>query len=120
MPTREQTRTVISGYLKRAAEFTDISAIFNAGKQLSNKELARAIRLSIASEHDAVHLYELIAESVSDPHIKRIFQDIANEEKVHDGEFQKLLSIVDPENERYVQEGKEEANEIFVGGIPHE
>jgi len=44
--------------------------------------------------------------------IKRILLDIAKEEKTHVGEFQTLLLINDKEQEKELEEGKKEVNEL--------
>jgi rubrerythrin len=44
--------------------------------------------------------------------LQRSFQDIANEEKVHIGEFQKLLDMLAEDEEEFIQEGKDEVVEI--------
>jgi len=81
-------------------------------RKMSDRELARAIRLSIAAEEEAVHLYEALADATTNPLAKEVLQDIADEEKVHAGEFQRLLNILLPDEEDFLAEGSEEVNEI--------
>jgi len=71
------------------------------------------LRLSIVAELDAVNLYERFAEITSDDHIREIMLDVANEEKVHVGEFKALLEDLDTEHEKFEEEGKEEVEEII-------
>lgn len=94
-------------------DFSPINEILKPGKKLDDRELARAIRLSISAEHDAVHLYELIADSTDNVEVKKIMQDIADEEKVHVGEFEELLNMIDEDNEDLVEDGRDEAAEII-------
>jgi hypothetical protein len=63
-------------------------------RKLTKQELIRAIRLNIAAEHEAVHLYMAHAEAIDDPLAKEVLVDIANEEREHIGEFTKLLEIL--------------------------
>lgn len=99
---------------KEAIDFSEINSLIQPGKSLNNRELARAIRLSISAEHDAVHLYELIADSTTNVFVRKIMQDVANEEKVHVGEFEKLLSVIDVEDTEFIEEGKNEVEEIMT------
>lgn len=98
--------------LKNSMDFSGIGNILQPGKILNDRELARAIRISIAAEHDAVHLYELIADCTSNALAKKVMQDVANEEKAHVGEFQKILSIIDPEDPKFFRDGVKEVEEM--------
>jgi len=82
-------------------------------KSLSRRELTRALRLSLSAEEEAVHLYEALADSIDDKCVKAVLQDIANEERVHVGEFQRLLSILLDDEDRFLRKGADEVNEIF-------
>jgi rubrerythrin len=68
-------------------------------------------RLAMIAELDAVNLYEQMIQYVTDADLKTILQDIANEEKVHSGEFEYILSDLDPQWEEFEDEGEEEAEE---------
>jgi len=83
-------------------------------RKLSPRELTRAIRLAISAEEEAIHLYEALADSVDNPLAKEVLQDIANEEKVHAGEFQRLLSIMLPDEEGFLAKGAGEVNTVTV------
>ena len=82
-------------------------------RKLTKSELVRAIRFMIAAEYEAVQLYMQLAESTDDKFAKEVLIDIANEERVHAGEFLKLLYHLDPEEEKYYKEGFEEVEEEF-------
>lgn len=90
-------------------DFTSLQPILKAGKKLDSRELERAVRIGIAAEHDATHFYETIADSIDDVKIKKLFQDVANEEKVHVGEFEQVLIELNKKNGELVEEGKSEA-----------
>ena len=51
-------------------------------RKLSTRELARALRFSLAADEEAIHLYEALADVSDNTLAKTILQDIANE-KVH-------------------------------------
>jgi rubrerythrin len=81
-------------------------------RKLTERELTRALRLSLAAEEEAIHLYEALADATGNKLAKKVLQDIANEEKVHAGEFQRLLSILLKDEDRLLEEGAEEVNEM--------
>ena len=82
-------------------------------RKVTKSELVRAIRFMIAAEYEAVQLYMQLAESTDDELAKEILVDIANEERVHAGEFLKLLYHLEPEEEKYYMEGFEEVEDEF-------
>ena len=80
-------------------------------RPLTARELTRAIRLTLAAEHEAVHLYQAIADVTEHPLAKAVLEDIANEERVHAGEFQRLLNILLPDEEKLLADGAAEVDE---------
>lgn len=78
---------------------------------LNREETIRAIRVSIKAEIDAVHLYDMIAEATEDERVAEIMRDVAQEERVHIGEFLKLLGEVYPEEISDYNRGAEEAED---------
>ena len=66
----------------------------------------------MAAEHEAVHLYMAHAEATDHPLAKKVLIDIANEERVHIGEFERLLELLTGDEERWVAEGREEVDEM--------
>ncbi|MFP3951345.1 MAG: ferritin family protein [Candidatus Bathyarchaeia archaeon] len=86
-------------------------------RKLSDRELVRALRLSLAAEEEAIHLYEALADATNNPLAKEVLQDIADEEKVHAGEFQRLLNILLPDEEEFLAEGAEEVDEMASGSV---
>ncbi len=94
------------------AEFTNPFIGVVPGRKLSKRELTRAVRLSLCAEQEAVHIYEAIADATDDPLAKEVMQDVANEERVHAGEFQRLLSILLPDEEGLMDDGAEEVDEM--------
>jgi len=84
-------------------------------KENLDKEILRA---GIIAELDAINLYEQMAAMTENADIKRILLDIANEEKTHVGEFQALLLINDKEQEKELEEGKKEIQELLIRKKP--
>jgi rubrerythrin len=56
-------------------------------KTLTHEELVRAIRFMIASEYEATQMYIQLAESTDHSLAIKVLTEIANEERVHAGEF---------------------------------
>jgi len=74
-------------------------------RKLSGKELIRAIRYMVAAEYEAVQLYMQLAESTDDKLAKMVLVDIADEERVHAGEFLRLLKELAPDEEELYKKG---------------
>ena len=60
-------------------------------RKLTHEELVRAIRFMVAAEYEAIQLYMQLAESTDDKLAQDVLRDIADEERVHAGEFLRLL-----------------------------
>ncbi len=87
-----------------------------AGKKFSREELAQALRLAVIAELDAINLYVQLASACEDEGMKRLFLDVAKEEKTHVGEFLEALLKLDPEQVKELEEGRKEVEEILGGG----
>jgi len=72
-----------------------------------------ALRVAIIAELDAINLYEQLAAITDDENLKKVFLDIAKEEKTHVGEFQALLLQLDAEQVEELEEGKREVEELI-------
>ena len=81
-------------------------------RKLTERELTRALRMALAAEEEAVHLYEALADATDSELARAVLQDIANEERVHAGEFQRLLNILLKDEEKLLADGAEEVDEI--------
>ena len=81
-------------------------------RKLTLEELVRAIRLNIAAEQEAVHLYMAHADATDHPLAKKVLIDIANEERVHIGEFERLLEILTGDEAKWLAEGRAEVDEM--------
>jgi uncharacterized protein len=85
---------------------------------LTIDELIRAIRLDLAAEHEAVHLYLAHAQATDHPLAKKVLIDIANEERVHAGEFNRLISILTGDEDDLLAQGAKEVDEMAANMIP--
>jgi rubrerythrin len=81
---------------------------------LTHEELVRAIRFMVAAEYEATQLYEQLAESTEEVLAQNVLRDIANEEKVHAGEFLRLLKELQPDEEGFYQQGAQEVENEFL------
>jgi rubrerythrin len=93
-------------------EFSNAFVNLVPGRKVSDRELQRGIRLMIAAEHEAVHLYEALADATDNKLAAAVLQDIANEEKEHIGEFQSVLKRLAPDEKGFWDEGEEEVEEL--------
>ena len=82
-------------------------------RKLTDTELVRAIRFMIAAEYEAVQLYTQLAESADNQLAVDVLQDIADEERVHAGEFLRLLYELAPEEKELYAKGAEEVQEML-------
>jgi hypothetical protein len=71
------------------------------------------LRLGMIAELDAVNLYDKLAKLATSQDVKKIMLDVAREEKVHAGEFETVMELLDPEYEKAEDEGEEEAVELL-------
>lgn len=83
----------------------------NLKKEDAIKEI---LRVATIAEFDAINLYEQLAAAAIDREdIKKVFQDVATEEKTHVGEFQALLLREDKEQVTKLEGGKKEVDELL-------
>jgi rubrerythrin len=82
-------------------------------RKLTEAELIRAIRFLVAAEYEAVQLYMQLAESTDNELAIEVLKDIADEERVHAGEFLRLLKELAPDEEQFYAEGAGEVEELI-------
>ena len=95
-------------------EFGHPFSVLKQDRLLTHEELVRAVRFMVAAEYEAIQMYQQLAESTDNVLAQNVLQDIANEEKVHAGEFLRLLKELDPEEERFYQQGALEVEQEFL------
>ena len=79
-------------------------------RKMTTAELIRAIRMNLSAEEEATHTYESHADATDNELAKKVLHDIADEERVHIGEFQRLISILDPAEDKWLADGAAEVN----------
>lgn len=84
-------------------------AVRKTNRKLADAEL---VRIGLIAELDAVSLYEQLAALAEDPLLKKVFLDVAHEEKEHVGEFMELLMRLDPKQAGASEHGAEEVREM--------
>lgn len=91
----------------------------NVERKMTNAELMQALRLDIASELEAIFLYDAHYHATDDSIAKTILADIRDEEKAHVGELMTLMRHLDPEETVFFLEGQEEVREMLgtVGSL---
>lgn len=83
-------------------------------EKIKKEDLDKEIlRVSIIAELDAINLYEQMANMTENENIRKILLEVAREEKIHVGEFQTLLLEIDKEQEKELEEGKKEVEELI-------
>jgi rubrerythrin len=86
---------------------------FSSEHKLTPEELIRAVRFLVASEFEATQLYMQLAESIDHPFAQAVLKDIADDERVHAGQFLKLLYHLAPEEPKLYEKGAKENEEIL-------
>jgi rubrerythrin len=62
----------------------------------------------VAAEYEAIQLYMQLAESTDNKLAIEVLTDIADEERVHAGEFLRLLHELAPDEKKFYGEGAKE------------
>jgi hypothetical protein len=84
-------------------------------RKLSDEELVRAIRFMVAAEYEAIQLYMQLAESTDKTLAVNVLKDIADEERVHAGEFLRLLRELAPDEDKLYAQGAKEVEGAIEG-----
>ena len=74
---------------------------------------AKFIRLAMQEELQAVNSYTMRAKMAENEATKKLFLDIAKEERVHFEEFEELLEVIDIEYEETEEEAEDESEDMF-------
>ena len=85
----------------------------NCDRKLTKAELIQALRLDISSELEAMFLYDAHAMATDDPLVKKVLQDIHDEEKGHAGELLALMRYLDPSAAALLFGGHGEVREMM-------
>ena len=115
-------------------EFSTPYSVKKSENTFSESEMIRAIRFAIASEYEAIQIYEEMTENIGNKDAKTIIEEIIEDEKVHVVyfylsfiiscsyiqlyciticDFLQLLRILDPKEEEYYKEGYKETLDML-------
>ncbi len=83
----------------------------NNARKVTHAELVRAVRFMVSAEYEAVQLYTQLAESTDNKLAIAVLKDIADEERVHAGEFLRLLHQLAPDEQGFYDKGAKEVQE---------
>jgi rubrerythrin len=88
-------------------------------RKLTDTELARAIRLNLESEMDAINLYSAHIDATDNAEAKAIIAHVMDEEREHAALFYTLIRRLDPR--QAIHEGEiSEKYRLIVSGAPDE
>jgi rubrerythrin len=99
-------------------EFGSALNAMHSGRKLTHEELVRAIRFMVAAEYEAVQIYKQVADSTDNELARKVLEDVSDEERVHAGEFLRLLRELAPDEEKLYQEGYREVEELIEQSAP--
>lgn len=95
-------------------EFMDPFKGKDLGRKMTKRELTRSLRLALAAEQEAINMYEALADATDNELVKAVLQDVADEEREHLGKFQRLLTILLPDEGNMLNNGAEKVNRMAV------
>jgi rubrerythrin len=93
--------------------FTDPFPGIKETHPMSISDLIRALRLDLAAEQDAVHLYTAHADACENSLAFKVLKSVADEERVHAGEFLRLIEILDPGEKKFLENGAAEVENFM-------
>lgn len=79
-------------------------------RKMTRAELVRAIRQNVAAEHEATHLYTAIADATDNQVAQKVLREVANDERVHIGNFTRLIEMLDGTEGIYLEKGSQETD----------
>ena len=81
--------------------------------KMTDHELAQAIRLDLASELEAIFLYDAHVAATDNKIAKKVLADIRDEEKEHMGELLTLMQHLDPKEAELYASGVTEVRDMM-------
>ena len=76
--------------------------------KMTRGELVRALRLDLAAEEEAIHLYTAHADATDEEIAENVLRDIADGERVHAGEILRLIEALTGDETQFLVKGSEE------------
>lgn len=95
-------------------DFVQIKNVYKPAQKLTKTEMLRAIKLALASEFEAIQIYQQIMESTEDTRIVKVLAEITGDEKHHVGGLYKLLELLSPEDFEQYEHGYQETLENYT------
>lgn len=95
-------------------EFGTPFAGLACSRKLSHEELVRTVRFAVSAEYEAIQLYMQLAEATDNMLVKSVMTSVADEERVHAGEFLQLLYELAPDEAKLYAEGTKEVAEMMA------
>lgn len=89
-------------------------------RKLSDTELARAIRLNLEAELDAINLYAAHIDATDNEAAKAVIRHVMNEEKEHAALFYRLIRELDPTQAEHENEVEAKFQLIIAGASDEE
>jgi rubrerythrin len=89
-------------------------------RKMTDPELARAIRLDIEAELDAINLYQAHIDATDNAEAIRIISHVMNEEKEHAALFWRLLQLLDPKQNEENADSAEKLRLLLSGASDEE
>jgi len=84
-------------------------------RKLTDSELIRAMRFMVSSEYEATQMYTQLAESTDNKLAIKVLLEVADEERVHAGEFLRVLHELAPDEKDFYAEGEKETEKHIRG-----
>ncbi len=78
-------------------EFGSPFSALLSNRKLTEEEIIESIRFMISAEYEAIQLYMRLAESTDNKPAIDLFQNIADEERIHAGQLVRLLQELAPD-----------------------
>jgi rubrerythrin len=94
-------------------EFGTPFSVLQNDRKLTDEELIRAMRFMVAAEYEAIQLYMQLAESTDNELAIKVLKDIADEERIHAGEFLRVLHELAPEEKDFYADGAKEVERML-------
>ena len=88
-------------------------------RKLTDSELARAIRLDMEAELDAINLYAAHIEATDNEDAKAILHHVMDEEREHAALFWELIARLDPAQAEHIKVMSRKY-QLIVSGASHE
>jgi len=82
-------------------------------RKLTKPEVVRAIRFAVASAYEATQVYMQLAESINNKLAEKVLKSVADEERIHMGEFLRLLQEIAPDEKKFLAKGAKEVEEVI-------